>query len=166
MYSPEFQKESIVHNRKLYYNVRLNLDVFRDQVCVTVPESTIRIVLDSKLVETFTVCGDRFVNASGIDGLERCFYQQLYDGDCMLLKEIVKEYVRVDRVNLEFYPRVRYFLVKDGKAVRIRGIKAFKKTYPHKKKALGKYYGEILEAYSHTDKEKIYAVLAEFAEKQ
>ena len=64
--SSEFQKEMVVYNRKLYYNVKLNLDVFRDIVCVMVPESTIEMVLDSPLVESFTLNGKEFVNASGV----------------------------------------------------------------------------------------------------
>ena len=125
--SSEFQKEMVVYNRKLYYIVKLNLDVFRDIVCVMVPESTIEMVLDSPLVESFTLNGKEFVNASGVEGLERSFYEKLYGGGNMLLKETVKKYHRVDKGNVEFYSTVKYFLVKDGRAVRVKGMKAFKK---------------------------------------
>lgn len=162
--SSEFQKEMVVYNRKLYYNVKLNLDVFRDIVCVMVPESTIEMVLDSPLVESFTLNGKEFVNASGVEGLERSFYEKLYGGGNMLLKETVKKYHRVDKGNVEFYSTVKYFLVKDGKAARVKGMKAFKKLYPEKKKVLRKYRIEL----SHTDQdlnnEMLYIALAKFAD--
>lgn len=162
--SSEFQKEMVVYNRKLYYNVKLNLDVFRDIVCVVVPESTIEMVLDSPLVESFTLNGKEFVNASGVEGLERSFYEKLYGGGNMLLKETVKKYHRVDKGNVEFYSTVKYFLVKDGKAARVKGMRAFKKLYPEKKKVLRKYRIEL----SHTDQdlnnEMLYIALAKFAD--
>jgi hypothetical protein len=162
--SSEFQKEMVVYNRKLYYNVKLNLDVFRDIVCVMVPESTIEMVLDSPLVESFTLNGKEFVNASGVEGLERSFYEKLYGGGNMLLKETVKKYHRVDKGNVEFYSTVKYFLVKDGKAARVKGMRAFKKLYPEKKKVLRKYRIEL----SHTDQdlnnEMLYIALAKFAD--
>ena len=162
--SSEFQKEMVVYNRKLYYNVKLNLDVFRDIVCVMVPESTIEMVLDSPLVESFTLNGKEFVNASGVEGLERSFYEKLYGGGNMLLKETVKKYHRVDKGNVEFYSTVKYFLVKDGKAARVKGMRAFKKLYPEKKKVLRKYRIEL----SHTDhdlnNEMLYIALAKFAD--
>ena len=162
--SSEFQKEMVVYNRKLYYNVKLNLDVFRDIVCVMVPESTIEMVLDSPLVESFTLNGKEFVNVSGVEGLERSFYEKLYGGGNMLLKETVKKYHRVDKGNVEFYSTVKYFLVKDGKAARVKGMRAFKKLYPEKKKVLRKYRIEL----SHTDQdlnnEMLYIALAKFAD--
>jgi hypothetical protein len=162
--SSEFQKEMVVYNRKFYYNVKLNLDVFRDIVCVMVPESTIEMVLDSPLVESFTLNGKEFVNASGVEGLERSFYEKLYGGGNMLLKETVKKYHRVDKGNVEFYSTVKYFLVKDGKAARVKGMRAFKKLYPEKKKVLRKYRIEL----SHTDQdlnnEMLYIALAKFAD--
>ena len=165
LYSSEFLKEKVIYNRKLYYNVRLNLDVFRDLVCVMVPESTIEMVLDNPLVESFTLCGREFVNASGVEGLERDFYEKLYGGGNMLLKETVKKYHRVDRGNVEFYPIVKYFLVKDGKAVRVKGFKAFKKFYPEKKKELRKYRNALYDSGRAQDNEQLYKALAEFADK-
>ena len=165
LYSAEFLKEKVIYNRKLYYNVKLNLDVYRDIVCVTVPESTIEMVLDNSLVESFTLRGREFVNASGVEGLERDFYEKLYGGGNMLLKETVKRYHRVDRGNVEFYSIVRYFLVKDGKAVRVKGMKAFKKAYPDKKKELRKYRNALYDSGKVQDNEQLYKALAEFADK-
>lgn len=162
--SAEFHKEKVMYNRKLYYNVKLNLDVFRDIVCVMVPGSTIEMVLDTPLVENFTLNGKEFVNASEVEGLERDFYEKLYGGGNMLLKETVKKYHRVDKGNVEFYSTVKYFLVKDGKAARVKGMRAFKKLYPEKKKVLRKYRIEL----SHTDQdlnnEMLYIALAKFAD--
>lgn len=162
--SSEFQKEMVVYNRKLYYNVKLNLDVFRDIVCVMVPESTIEMVLDSPLVESFTLNGKEFVNASGVEGLERSFYEKLYGGGNMLLKETVKKYHRVDKGNVEFYSTVKYFLVKDGKAARVKGMKAFKKLYPEKKKVLRKYRIELSYTDQDLNNEMLYIALAKFAD--
>lgn len=165
LYSSDFQKEKVMYNRKLYYNVKLNLDVFRDIVCVMVPESTIEMVLDSPLVENFTLNGKEFVNASGAEGLDRSFYEKLYGGGNMLLKETVKRYCRVDGGNIEFYPIVKYFLVKDGKAVRVKGLKAFKKLYPEKTKELRKYRNALYDSGRVPEKEQLYKALAEFADK-
>ena len=162
--SAEFHKEKVMYNRKLYYNVKLNLDVFRDIVCVMVPGSTIEMVLDTPLVENFTLNGKEFVNASEVEGLERDFYEKLYGGGNMLLKETVKKYHRKDRGNVEFYLIVRYFLVKDGKAVRVKGMKAFRKLYPEKKKALRRYRIELDSTGQDPDNEKLYIALAKFAD--
>jgi hypothetical protein len=162
--SAEFHKEKVMYNRKLYYNVKLNLDVFRDIVCVMVPGSTIEMVLDTPLVENFTLNGKEFVNASEVEGLERDFYEKLYGGGNMLLKETVKRYHRVDKGNVEFYSTVKYFLVKDGRAVRVKGMKAFKKLYPEKKKALRRYRIELDNTGQDPDNEKLYIALAKFAD--
>ncbi len=165
LFSAEFGKESVVYNKKLFYNVKLNLDACRDLLCVMVPESTIEVVLDNALVENFTLNGHEFVNASGIDGLERIFYERIYGGGIMLLKETVKKYARTDRVNVEFYGVEKYFLVKDGKAVRVKGAKAFKKSFPEKKKELRRYWARLHRGDNDPDYEAIYAAMAEFADK-
>ena len=165
LYSSDFQKEEVIYNRKFYYNVKLNLDVFRDVVCVMVPESTIEMVLDSPLVGRFTLNGKEFVNMSGTEGLGRCFYEKLYGGGNMLLKETVKRYHRVDKGNVEFYSIVKYFLVRDGKALQVKGFKAFKKLYPEKKKELRKYRNALYDSERVPDNEQLYKALAEFADK-
>ena len=165
LYSSEFMKERVVYNKKPFYNVKLNLDVYRDIVCVMVPESSIVMVLDNSLVEGFTLCGKEFVQASGVEGLERDFYEKLYGGGNMLLKETVKRYHRVDRGNVEFYPIVKYFLVKDCKAVRVKGMKAFKKVYPDKKRELRKYRNALYDSGKVSDNEQLYRALAEYADK-
>ena len=83
----------------------------------------------------------------------------------MLLKETVKRYHRVDKGNVEFYSIVKYFLVRDGKALQVKGFKAFKKLYPEKKKELRKYRNALYDSERVPDNEQLYKALAEFADK-
>ena len=120
-YGKEFVKSNVEYNRKWYYGVDLNLDASRDELCLSMPGSGIVIVLSKELVGSFVMDGKEYVNfKGGIKGLKDGYYQVMRIARGTVYKKIEKRHNKVDGVTEEFYPVVKYYLVKDGVAKRFR----------------------------------------------
>ena len=120
-YGKEFVKSSVEYNKKWYYGVDLNLDASRDELCLSMPGSGIVIVLSKELVGSFVMDGKEYVNfKGGIKGLKDGYYQVMRIARGTVYKKIEKRHNKVDGVTEEFYPVVKYYLVKDGVAKRFR----------------------------------------------
>ena len=142
LHKAEFEKNSLRYNKKWYYNVKLNLDICRDELCVNVPNSNIIIVLDNSLVNEFTINGRKFVNiGNSVTGTQNILCELIYEGICAgsIIKESVKKYNRPDNATVVFYTIEKLYILKGDNAYRIKGIRTFRKVYPHMKKEINKY---------------------------
>lgn len=142
LHKAEFEKNSLRYNKKWYYNVKLNLDICRDELCVNVPNSNIIIVLDNSLVNEFTINGRKFVNiGNSVTGTQNRLCELIYEGICAgsIIKESVKKYNRPDNATVVFYTIEKLYILKGDNAYRIKGIRTFRKVYPHMKKEINKY---------------------------
>ena len=120
-YGKEFVKSNVEYNRKWYYGVDLNLDASRDELCLSMPGSGIVIVLSKELVGSFELGDKKFVNlGNGIKRLESGYYQVFELKEGTVYKKIEKRHNKVDGITQEFYPVVKYYIVKDGVAKRFR----------------------------------------------
>lgn len=127
-YSDEFQEGTLEFNGKHYSGLMMNLNAHRNELQVRIGTTGESIAVKRSLVGDFTI-GKRDFTAlygeRGIKGLAEGYYQVLYRGKDMLLKEIYKSTNdRTDYVNnitvKVFTTRTRYWLVKDGKVTGIR----------------------------------------------
>ncbi len=153
----EFEKGSLKYNRKWYNNVEFNLDLCRDELCVKVPESNIIITLDRSLVNEFSISGHKFIFIGDrTDGTQNKFCEVIHEGKSKgkIIKEHVKKYARrEDKVNIEFYPIIKYYILKGDNAYRLRGVRTFRKIYPQYRKEIRKCTREL----DFTNKELLYS---------
>ena len=127
-YSDEFQPGNIHFNGKQYSGLMMNLNAHRNELQVRIGTTGESIAVKRSLVGDFTIGKRNFTalyGERGIKGLAEGYYQVLYRGKDMLLKEIYKSTNdRTDYVNnitvKVFTTRTRYWLVKDGKVTGIR----------------------------------------------
>lgn len=127
-YADEFQPGSIHFNGKQYSGLIMNLNAHRNELQVRIGTTGESIAVKRSLVGDFTIGKRNFTalyGERGIKGLAEGYYQVLYRGKDMLLKEIYKSTNdRTDYVNnitvKVFTTRTRYWLVKDGKVTGIR----------------------------------------------
>ena len=127
-YSDEFQPGTIHFNGKHYSGLMMNLNAHRNELQVRIGTTGESIAVKRSLVGDFTIGKRNFTalyGERGIKGLAEGYYQVLYRGKDMLLKEIYKSTNdRTDYVNnitvKVFTTRIRYWLVKDGKVTGIR----------------------------------------------
>lgn len=142
LHKAEFEKNSLRYNKKWYYNVKLNLDICRDELCVNVPNSNIIIVLDNSLVNEFTINGRKFVNiGNSVTGTQNRLCELIYEGIYAgsVIRESVKKYSRTDNATVAFYTIEKLYILKGDNAYRIKGIRTFRKVYPHMKKEINRY---------------------------
>lgn len=127
-YSDEFQEGTLEFNGKRYSGLMMNLNAHRNELQVRIGTTGESIAVKRSLVGDFTIGKRNFTalyGERGIKGLAEGYYQVLYRGKDMLLKEIYKSTNdRTDYVNnitvKVFTTRTRYWLVKDGKVTGIR----------------------------------------------
>lgn len=127
-YSDEFQEGTLEFNGKHYSGLMMNLNAHRNELQVRIGTTGESIAVKRSLVGDFTIGKRNFTalyGERGIKGLAEGYYQVLYRGKDMLLKEIYKSTNdRTDYVNnitvKVFTTRTRYWLVKDGKVTGIR----------------------------------------------
>ena len=146
-YSDEFEMGDIEFNGKMYYGLMLNLNCYRGEVHVRVGTTKDCIVLKNSLVGDFNIGKRRYVSLSGereIKGLDAGYYQVLYDGKDMILKQIrVELYDRAEfpsgNITKVFVPKVKYWLVKEGQVRQIRKERDLQRVYKPFKRDIKSY---------------------------
>lgn len=146
-YSDEFEMGDIEFNGKMYYGLMLNLNCYRGEVHVRVGTTKDCIVLKNSLVGDFNIGKRRYVSLNGereIKGLDAGYYQVLYDGKDMILKQIrVELYDRAEfpsgNITKVFVPKVKYWLVKEGQVRQIRKERDLQRVYKPFKRDIKSY---------------------------
>lgn len=140
-YSDEFLESRINYNGKEFKGVKLNLNANRDELYIQMYGTGLIIVLEKDYVKDFSLGERNFINhteGDGIEGLEYGYYELLYNGKDMLLKKIrqifSEKFDNVGSATLKnFYPAYTYYVVRDGKAITLKGRSAFAKIYKPQK---------------------------------
>ena len=146
-YSDEFEMGDLEFNGKMYYGLMLNLNCYRGEVHVRVGTTKDCIVLKNSLVGDFNIGKRRYVSLNGereIKGLDAGYYQVLYDGKDMILKQIrVELYDRAEfpsgNITKVFVPKVKYWLVKEGQVRQIRKERDLQRVYKPFKRDIKSY---------------------------
>ena len=156
-YSDNFEKGDVWYNGKLYKDVFLNLNSHRDELYVKVEKTGLIVKLNSDFVQDFSI-GKRnytFVAEKITDKIspekyiDSGYYELLYSGDAKLYKKIRKTYSerinhfvssttgsQIERI---FSANVRYYLLKEGKIIRIKRVSNLLSVYRDQKKDLRQY---------------------------
>ncbi len=167
-YSDEFHPGSIHFNGKQYSGLMMNLNAHRNELQVRIGTTGESIAVKRSLVGDFTIGKRNFTalyGERGIKGLAEGYYQVLYRGKDMLLKEIYKSTNdRTDYVNnitvKVFTTRTRYWLVKDGKVTGIRDGNDLAGIYREHKDEVKRY----LKGHKGEEKDVSLQAIMEFIE--
>lgn len=163
-FDKQFEKSSVEYNRKWYYDVVLNLDACRDELCLSI-DGGATIVLSKELVGRFTLGNRNFIcRGDDVRKLAPGYYQVLYDGNDKVYKKIIKKYDKTDGITQEFYSVVKYYLVRGDYAVQIKGESAFGKEYKTRKKEIRRVVSSAKRR--GLGKESLYVEIMEFIEKK
>lgn len=160
-YSSEYSEGSIYYNGKLYTNIQVNLDSFRDDLCVKAGNGSMPIVINQANVSWFSMGEKRFASISDTDGMENGYYEVLSESKAgnTIYKKIRKLYdSRVEHYN--FYAEESFYICKDFKFYHIRNLSDIKKLY---KSEIGKVdisweetkEGTFIKAFDKFEKELI-----------
>lgn len=90
-----FTRCNLWYNHKFYPNVLLNLDAYRDELYIRIPDKLVTLVLEKKAVETFILEEKEFINIlpeTPYKNLMPGFYQVVYNGKDKLFKKIRQIY--------------------------------------------------------------------------
>ena len=146
-YSDEFEMGDLEFNGKMYYGLMMNLNCHRGELLVQIGATKDCIVLKNSIVGDFNI-GERRYTAlfgeRGIKGLAPGYYQVLYEGKDMILKQIDRKiYDHTDfssgNITKAFALKVKYWLVKDGMVKQIRRERDLQRLYKSFKKDIRSY---------------------------
>lgn len=146
-YSDEFEMGDLEFNGKMYYGLMMNLNCHRGELLVQIGATKDCIVLKNSIVGDFNI-GERRYTAlfgeRGIKGLAPGYYQVLYEGEDVILKQIDRKiYDHTDfssgNITKAFALKVKYWLLKDGEVRQIRRERDLQRLYKSFKKDIRSY---------------------------
>ena len=146
-YSDEFEMGDLEFNGKMYYGLMMNLNCHRGELLVQIGATKDCIVLKNSIVGDFNI-GERRYTAlfgeRGIKGLAPGYYQVLYEGEDVILKQIdrkIYDYTDFSSGNITkaFALKVKYWLLKDGEVRQIRRERDLQRMYKSFKKDIRSY---------------------------
>ncbi len=146
-YSDDFEIGDLEFNGKRYYGLTMNLNVHRNELQVQIGNSGENMALKRELVGDFSIGNRNFTALYGarkIKGLAEGYYQVLYRGKDMLLKQIYKR--ANDRsdfitgtITKVFATRIKYWLIMEGIPVGVKDVNDLAGIYSNRKDAVKKY---------------------------
>jgi hypothetical protein len=144
----DWQRGSIFFDGVLYPEVPIMYDVVNDVLVIGYAEETdpiVKFTLVPDQVQYFTLPQHHFVHQQdSTSGLEKGFYDQLYNGKTEVLAKRKKTILQKPE-NIQFYESDRFYLFKDGQyhAVKNKGS-VLKLLKEHKKELSGYMRAEHL----------------------
>lgn len=146
-YSDEFEMGDLEFNGKMYYGLMMNLNCHRGELLVQIGATKDCIVLKNSIVGDFNIGERRYTALFGereIKGLAPGYYQVLYEGEDMILKQIDRKiYDHTDfssgNITKAFALKVKYWLLKDGEVRQIRRERDLQRLYKSFKKDIRSY---------------------------
>lgn len=106
----------------LYEQVPLMYDIYSDYLITEIPANGTMIRLVNEKIQYFIIQGLVFIKMNHPD-LVSGFFARLYDGPTQVLARFEKtkqEKIESAKLNLEYEPRTRYFILKNGKYFNVR----------------------------------------------
>ncbi len=166
-YSDEFEMGDLEFNGKMYYGLMMNLNSHKGELYVRIGTTKDCIVLKNSLVGDFNI-GERRYTAlfgeRGIKGLAPGYYQVLYEGEDVILKQIdrkIYDYTDFSSGNITkaFALKVKYWLLKDGEVRQIRRERDLQREYKSFKKDIRSYLSLHSEVNMDTNLEFIMSMV-------
>jgi len=139
-YSTNFEKGNVLFYGKLYKDIELNLNAYRDELYIKDPHGSLSVA-NKNYVESFSLGARLFVHVTQDDGvLQNGFYQILYSGKHTVYKKIRKLYYEKPgdggRLKRGFKLLEHFYVQKDNQWYRISAKADVKKLLGEQKKAM------------------------------
>ncbi len=141
-YSAQFESGTVKYCGKLYYNALLNLNANLDELYAKDSISDLCYLLNKNFVDYWEVGNRKFTNYTQsvlYQGLQSGYYEVVYDGRAKAYKKIRKIYeenISGTSVTKSYELSEDYYLLKEGKAYRIKNVAGIARQYKDRKKEI------------------------------
>lgn len=133
---------SVSYDGEQYDNVPLLYDITSDKVVTENYYNADQIALVNEKLTAFTMGQHAFVKLSHKTLPRSGFYQVLYNGTSMVVarkQKVIREKIVSQTIEIEFDPRYRYFLYKNGAYFQVRSKGSVLKVLEDEKPALRQF---------------------------
>ena len=137
----DFTEASIIYRNNYYPNLKVRLDLYKEQLILLPPERQFGIIVNFQNIEEVYMYNKTFVRLAPPkeSGLKPGFYIQLLDREKIQL--FSKEYcnLKPDQVTYSFERKIRYYLYYNNRYVMVNKKSSFSKLFPQYKKQINKF---------------------------
>lgn len=142
--SDEFSTGSVNYNRIEYRNVRLRLDLYREQLIILTPEAQYGVILDPSRIERAYLHNHTAIwhTKEGNKDPEEGYYLLPYESPSIQL--LKKEKYQIDRTKMpmRFYLKTKYYLKYNGEFYPLKNKNSFHRIFPEYKKEIDRFTKE------------------------
>lgn len=153
--SPEFKIGNIEYNGKMYYDILINIDAYRQDLLIKTVNGISQVSLNEAYVDQFNMEEKQFVNLRKRGfAVPMGYYQEIYNGEVAVYKQVVKKYS--DNVKTgssttyikdgkyavlrEFDATMTYYLLKDGRLTLLKGKNSLLRNFDKETRKRAKRY--------------------------
>lgn len=170
--SPEYHVGNLYFERTSYQAQQLKIDLYKDQLIILTPEAHHGIVVNPRSIKKIELHGRTFIwhTPPARSGLPTGYYIAMSGGDHvqLLCRYSFQMLSPSDRVQREFSPIRKYYILYQGKYHQVNKRRSFNKIFPALKKQMKAFEKTNKNVYSSTHtadkKEQRFVRLATFCE--
>jgi len=128
-----FRTGAVSYDGLQYLNVRLKLDIIRDELIMLHPGNNFQLNLIKEKIDSFSISGHSFLKMPKDGSVNFVpgpgFYHQLYSSTSITFlvkrKKYIQEMSEISGISVKVYKRDSHFLVKNGLYHSIKNKKSF-----------------------------------------
>ncbi len=142
-----FRNGTVFYDGLQYLNVRLKLDIIRDELIMLHPANNFQLNLIKEKIDSFSISGHSFLNITKDSSVNSSpapgFYHQLYSSSSIRFlakrKKFIQEMTETSSISTKVYKKDSYFVVKNGLYHSIKNKKSFMSTVKDKRGEMQKF---------------------------
>jgi hypothetical protein len=138
----DFVAGTLTYNGTVYKNVRLRLDLFKEELIILSPQKGFGIILEPQRVNE-AVLYSRIFFWNSNSNIAEGYYMQLYKGE--FLKLVYKEKFELqsrirDLQSIDYFLQdTKFYLLYKGKYIQVKDKKSFTKLFPGQKSRINEF---------------------------
>lgn len=152
----------------LYKDVKMRLDLYRNELLLLSPDNRYNIVLPSDRVDYAELHGYHIFYGDPDErpgNLPEGYYLRLYEGKCVVLGKwscILSQTIKDLKVDESFDQSVRYYIRKEGVYHAVRSKSSVLRLFKSRKKELARYIKRQKLDFKYAPEEAIVAVVRQY----
>jgi hypothetical protein len=156
---------TVNYDGEFYDNVPLLYDITADKVVTENYYNADQIALVNEKLNAFTIGKHTFAKISHKTLPRSGFYQVLYDGESQVVvrrQKVIREKIVSQTIEIEFDPRYRYFLYKNGAYFQVRTKASVLRVLNDEKTALRQFISRQKIRFKHSPETALQLVAAHY----
>jgi hypothetical protein len=156
---------TVNYDGEFYDNVPLLYDITADKIVTENYYNADQITLVSGKLTAFTMGKHTFTKLSHTTLPRSGFYQVLYDGASMVVarrQKVIREKIISQTIEIEFDPRYRYFLFKNGAYFQVKSKASVLKVLKDEKAALRQFISKNKIRFKYAPETALRRVAAQY----